>query len=104
MVDQDGSWCCLTVGQLVRAFSTNGASATLDTADDGRVYLDVKDPVGRWHGWTAMTLELRPAGEEDMTGPLTLGQVQVDGNVVAAVDGSQSTAALLRQTFDLHRR
>ena len=87
--------CCVTMGDVVRFFSTQGASATIDPSDDGSAVIHVKDPVGRWRGLTGFDLNFAPAGPEKLG--VRLVSLSVNDQPLAGADPNM----LLRSSFDL---
>ncbi|WCP13568.1 hypothetical protein sphantq_01997 [Sphingobium sp. AntQ-1] len=105
VITDDGSSyaCCLRLADIMRYFSANGASYQIYADDSGGASLEVKDPAGRWNGWTAMTLEFVRNYPADPA--LILSQIKVGGKEVASIGATSPTAntnSLLRKFLPLH--
>ena len=103
VVSEDETWCCMTVGDLVRRFSTDGAATAISADRSGTLSLAITDPSGRWKGWRAFTLTLSP----DLGDPTMLVRPSaiVVGNKTALTDDPSANdriSTLMRKTFDLH--
>lgn len=102
ITDNDTSYlCCIRLSDVMRYFSTNGASYKIYADDHGGASLEVSDPAGRWNGWTSMTLEFVRAYPADA--PLILSQIKVGDTVVADINDSsqKNTNSYLRGSFRL---